>query len=165
MTLATDWRLGRLAVSNAGMRLFVPDTHLSLMHNRVMVNWTSLLTKKPIARPWQTRSGESFYPVWWGKWGHGGTCCTALSQLVRWIRGQPVLPMCSWEWWCSPTVLLARAKGDELLRVLRDGCYPEHANCVLCGGQVTRLDWWCLDGVSGPCCGWTSGCRQEGIKA
>ena len=30
---------------------------------------------------------------------------------------------------------------------------------------ATAIDWWHLEGVSGPCCHWTNGCRQEPPEA
>jgi hypothetical protein len=110
------------------------------------------------SRRWQTRSGQDFYPTWSHKWIGGGTSCTALAQLIRWLRGQPVLPISTWQYWSTETVKLVSPEAVEMLRA---GGYPVHANCVLCGQQVTSLDWWNLNGVSGPCCGWTSGCRQN----
>ena len=111
-----------------------------------------------IAKRWQCR-GQDFYPVWHRKYPGGGTSSTALSQLIRWIQGKPVLPISTWQMWASERCkLLPQSAVDELLA----GGYPEHVDCVLCGNQIVGgLDWWSLDGVSGPCCGWTSGCRQK----
>lgn len=100
----TPSKESRLAVANAALRLFASDTSLSLRNGRVFVSWTSC--GKPVTRQWQTR-GSCFYPVWHNRWGHGGTCCTALSQLVRFVQGKPVMPMVQWKYWCSPTVHLA----------------------------------------------------------
>ncbi|KKK49231.1 hypothetical protein LCGC14_2839420 [marine sediment metagenome] len=111
-----------------------------------------------VAKRWQC-TGQDFYPVWNRKWPGGGTASTALSQLIRWLRGQPVLPISSWWYWVGKHCQLLPALA---VQQLQDAGYPEHAHCVLCGKQINgSLDWWHLDGISGPCCGWTSGCRQE----
>ena len=112
-----------------------------------------------IAKRWQCR-GNGFYPVWHHSYPGGGTSSTALSQLIRWLSGKPVLPISTWRYWASETCKLLDASAvDELLA----GGYPKHADCVLCGNQIQgSLDWWRLDGVSGPCCGSRSGCKQKG---
>lgn len=72
-----------------------------------------------------------------------------------------MLPISSWRYWASETCqLLPLEAVDGLLA----GGYPEFATCVLCGkSPIGRLDWWNLKGVSGPCCAWTTGCRQKPI--
>lgn len=113
-------------------------------------------------RRWQTRRGNDFYPVWHRLWAHGGTMTTALSQLVRWCAGRPVHPIGVWRHWCGEGVRLGRDNGPQIIEALTSGGYPQQVQCVLCGRTVTgSLDWWSLDGVSGPCCGWTTGCRQK----
>lgn len=116
----------------------------------------------PMAKRWICRGGQDFYPMWSHQWPGGGTAITALSQLIRWLRGQPVLPIGTWHYWASEKLKLLP---KEAIEQLRDGGYPERADCVLCGNEINgQLDWWNLDGVSGPCCGWTSGCRQKPTK-
>lgn len=107
---------------------------------------------------WQCRKGNSFYPVW--QYHQGGTATTALSQLIRWLQGKPVLPISTWRHWASDTVKLC---SENVADILLEGGYPEHVDCVLCGNRIKeRFDWWNLDGVSGPCCHWQSGCKQKG---
>lgn len=151
----------RLRVANAAIAFFAPETTISVESGRVVVRWRSYRDEQ-YSRRWQCHRGQDFYPTWSRKWGHGGTCCTALSQLVRFVQEKPVLPMSTWEYWCSPKIALARDRGDELVKTLRDGGYPIHVPCVLCKQPINGgLDWWNLNGVSGPCCGWTTGCRQR----
>jgi len=86
----------------------------------------------------------------------------ALSQLVRWIRGQDVLPLATWIYWAGLRCWLAGSRGNEMIDRLRHAQYPERVFCVLCGAAlIDRLDWWHLNGTSGPCCSWTHGCRQR----
>ena len=76
----------------------------------------------------------------------------AMSQIVRWCQGKPVLPLASFQWWTSETIMLAGDRGPELLTLLEKAGYPVAVNCVACGNPPTGLDWYNLDGVSGPCC-------------
>lgn len=48
-------------------------------------------------RRWMTR-GQDFYPVWSKCWPGGGTSLTALAQVVRFARSQPVLPLAWWQY-------------------------------------------------------------------
>lgn len=150
----------RILTVNAAMQCFAADTRVELRSGRVYVCWRTH-SGEEMARPWACR-GQSCYPVWYRHWAHGGTCCTALAQLVRWLRDQPVLPLSTWRYWCTPTVLLARDRGQDLLSVLHSGGYPDEARCCLCDERVSSFDWWSLDGVSGPCCNHNEGCRQKG---
>ena len=109
---------------------------------------------------WVTR-GNDFYPTWHGRRGPwGGTTSTAMSQLIYWCQGKAVLPLSSWQYWCGPTVLLGREKGDEIVTTLQDGGYPVAVTCVVCGKPPVGMDWWSLNGVSGPCCRHADGCRS-----
>lgn len=114
---------------------------------------------KLVSFRWTVRGGQDFYPTWSQKFPGGGTSCTAMSQLIRWCRGLPVLPIGTWRMWASERCkLLPDSAVDDLLA----SGYPDHADCVLCHKRIEGpLDWWNLDGVTGPCCGWTSGCRQK----
>lgn len=157
--LIPSMNIDRLRSANAALQTFAPETRIERRRGGWWVCWTNYRGEQ-LSRRWMTR-GQDFYPVWSHLWGHGGTCCTALSQLVRWSAGRPVLPLASWLYWTGPVVKLARDKGQDLVDTLRSGGYPEHVPCVLCGDIVTKMDWWSLDGVSGPCCAWTTGCRQK----
>jgi activating signal cointegrator 1 len=149
-------QLQRIDGANRVLASFAVETRIERRRGGWYVVWTRN-DRPTIARRWSTR-GQGFYPPWSQLWGHGGTACTALSQLIRWLRGQPVLPISTWRYWASDRVqLLPLAAVEDL----QSAGYPEHASCVLCGHKSTgSFDWWSLDGVSGPCCHWTSGCRQ-----
>lgn len=152
----------RLDAANSALQFFAKETRLELRNGRVWVTWDRWDKTGTISKQWQVRSGQSFYPVWSRIWPHGGTCTTAMSQLVRWVQGKPVLPISSWQYWCSDKILIARERGPELVDLLLSNGYPEHVSCVLCKTTIEgSLDWWNLGKVSGPCCGWTSGCRQK----
>lgn len=150
----------KLAAANRILEIIAPSTRIERRTNGWYITWTRFRGAS-MSRRWATR-GQSFYPVWHRHWGHGGTCTTALSQLVRWCAGKPVLPISTWKYWTGKTVAMGRERGPEIVQILTEAGYPQSVDCVLCGNQIVGgLDWWHLDGVSGPCCGWTSGCRQK----
>lgn len=151
----------RIEASNLVLQTFAKETRIERQGSHLYVCWFNHRGEEH-SRRWMTR-GQDFYPTWHHRWGHGGTAATALAQLIRWIQGKPVLPIASWRYWAQDGVKLIR-HGDAAAILLEAG-YPEHAHCVLCGIQIDRgMDWWSLDKVSGPCCGWTSGCRQSPAK-
>jgi hypothetical protein len=147
----------KLLAANTALQSFAPTSIIERHHNGYYVRWTD--SRGEFLRRWQCR-GQDFYPIWYRTWGHGGTASTALSQLIRWLRELPVLPMASWRYWASERVALVTAEACE---ALSRAAYPEQACCVLCGGVITgSMDWWNLDGVSGPCHMYTVGCRERG---
>jgi hypothetical protein len=155
----------RVDVANIVLQSFAPDTSLRIdAQGYVVVCWNHHGVKTE--RRWMTR-GQDFYPIWHRKWGHGGTATTALAQLVRWIKGRPVLPLSTWIYWGGEQCRLMRQQGDDngaqAISALRAAGYPETVPCVLCGQTLGSggLDWWSLDKVTGPCCGMRSGCRQQ----
>lgn len=157
-TLCKDTRID---AANEVLKSFAPGTSLRLESGYVVVEWKN--HRGPQSKRWMTR-GQDFYPVWHQSWGHGGTASTALAQLVRWIQGKPVLPLATWQYWSGERCRLLR-QGDSqtALQTLLDAGYPDKAACVLCGDTITgEMDWWSLNGVTGPCCGMRSGCEQKG---
>lgn len=156
--MTTEAVKSKIETANEVLASFAKRSRIERRPNGWYVIW-DLSDGRRIEKRWHCRCGQDFYPTWSQKWLGGGTSCTALSQLIRWLRGQPVLPIATWEWWANEKVkLLPMSAVAKLL----DAGYPDHANCVLCGERIVgSLDWWHLDGVSGPCCGWTSGCRQN----
>ena len=93
----------------------------------------------------------------YGRLGMGGTEAMAVGQLARWIRGQTRVPLAAWVYWADQKVMLAGERGNELIDLLEQSTYDDgkSTRCVLCGADRCG-DWWCLDGVVGPCC--TYGC-------
>jgi len=153
----------RVDTSNEVLQSFAPDTRLRIdAHGYIVVEWTTH-SGATLSRRWMTR-GQDWYPVWHRYWGHGGTACVALSQLVRWCRGKPVLPLSSWRFWGGEDyALLRHGPGPEAaITALINGGYPQRVPCVLCGLELDVAgDWWSLKGVSGPCCAMRSGCKQS----
>lgn len=163
--LGEDWptvsATDKVSIANAVLQHFAPDTTVARRADgRVAVTWSRPYGSE--TKVWVTR-GQDFYPVWNHKWGHGGTAATALAQLVRWIRGQNVLPLQSWRYWASDTIQLFQSgNATDVFGLLVSGGYPEIGKCVLCqrpleGGH----DWWSVKKLSGPCCSYRTGCRQD----
>lgn len=155
----------RLKPANECLESFAPGTKLEIQqikgaypvpHEFIHVTWER--HGERISRRWLTR-GQDFYPLWRQSWPGGGTAQTALSQLVRWVRDLPVLPISTWRHWASERCKLLPPEAVE--KLLADG-YPPDTPCVLCGQPIRgSLDWWHRDKISGPCCGWMSGCCQK----
>ena len=153
----------RIDIANFVLKCFAPETTLRIESGYVLVAWTDSRGKHE--KRWMTR-GQDFYPGWHNNWGHGGTASTALSQLVRWVKCLPVLPLSTWQYWSGDRVQLLRQGNAEMaIQTLMGAGYPQKAECVLCGDTITGgMDWWSLNGVTGPCCGMRSGCQQKGTR-
>jgi len=149
----------RIEIANEVLKCFAPLTTLRLESGHVLVVWINSSGRHE--KRWMTR-GQDFYPVWHRRWGHGGTASTALAQLVRWIKGKPVLPLSTWRYWGGDRCqLLRQGDGNAAIEKMLAAGYPEKAACVLCRNEITGgMDWWSLDGLSGPCCSMRSGCKQ-----
>lgn len=153
----------RFATANYVLSVFASDTEIAHASGHVVVAWGHSRGRHRLKR-WMCR-GQDFYPVWYRQWPHGGTACTALSQLCRWVKDRPVLPLATWQYWGSAACRLFRDRNEDVIRALKDGGYPTVAKCVLCSRDLTQsLDWWHLDKTSGPCCRHTEGCRQATPK-
>jgi hypothetical protein len=138
----------KIEIANRVLKDFAPNTEIVRGATGWKVTWIDW-KGKAVSRRWQTRSGQDFYPTWSSKWGYGGTACTALSQLIRWLQDRPVLPLKSWQYWSSPTVKLC---SPEAVLLLGEAGYPDRADCVVCGKPIDGLIDWChLDGISGAC--------------
>lgn len=152
----------RIKTANAVLRSFALDTKLRLCPTGyVLVEWSD--SRGAFSRRWMTR-GQDWYPVWHHKWGQGGTATIALSQLVRWVQGKPVMGISTWRHWAHPNCNLLRRAGDggqQTIERLLAGGYPSEVPCVLCGDTAHIGDWWSLNKVSGPCCSMRAGCRQS----
>ena len=137
----------RLSVANAVIQTFAPGTFLRLESGYVLVEWKN--HRGPQSKRWMTR-GQDFYPVWHKAWGHGGTATTALAQLVRWIKGKPVLPLPTWQYWSGDKCRLLRQGDAQMaLESLQSAGYPATATCVLCKETITGgMDWWSLNGMA-----------------
>ena len=146
----------KLAICNQVLASFAPDSAIIKRTDGWAVSWMG--PRGPVTKRWSC-SGQDFYPVWHKRWAHGGTATTALSQLIRWLRGKPVLPIGTWRYWASEKISLLPLAS---VAVLEAGGYPKAVDCILCGRRLTSYDWWSLDGVSGPCCHYRAeGCQRK----
>jgi hypothetical protein len=141
----------KLGTVNRAIALFARNTTVRRGLTGWTVEWTDSRGKKH-RRRWAVDAGQSFFPAWHHSWSHGGTACTALSQLMRWLQGRPVFGIGTWRYWTGEYIRLG---SPEIIQVLTDGGYPAGQVCVRCGGAIgpdQGLDWWNLEGISGPCC-------------
>lgn len=153
----------KLSIANAILGIIAESTIIIRKSNRWYVRWTQYSGSDVFERPYATPRG-SHYPSWHRYWGHGGTCAYALNQLVRWVRGQSVLPLSTWRYWTGESVALGRSRGPEIVEMLAAGGYPQSVPCVLCGKQIERAgDWWSLDKIEGPSCSMRD-CRDLNLK-
>lgn len=150
----TRWRelFGRqqeekLVSVNLVLNLMGTNTSVSWVPGKGWVCFWQTWNGKQIERRYQ-RKGRSEYPVWHAKWGHGGTCCRGLFQLIRWLDNKPVMPLSIWGYWCGP---LVKVGPPEIVNILQNAGYPQDAYCVVCGGRIKgSMDWWDDKKVSGP---------------
>lgn len=154
----------QLKIANQILELFEPNTRIERRPGGFFVVWQTYQGEK-ITRRFSTFSGGSFYPVWHRKWGHGGTCCVALTQLVRWLQGKSVLPLSTWQYWCGDSVQLI--KGDKAhfaLNLLSEAGYPNQVVCVFCGQVPIQWDWYYIKGQMEGCgCYCGTGCKAQGL--
>jgi hypothetical protein len=70
----------------------------------------------------------------------------------------PVLPITTWRYWAGDSIKLLPYSTVDIMET---SGYPRESPCVLCGRPLNGpLDWWSLDGLSGPCCTMRNGCKQ-----
>ena len=156
----------RIAAANEALLDIAPResrAEISIVPRKgVHVSWSKpWADSQRVTKRWTCNSGG--WPPWSRQWPTGGTGVQALFQLVRWVQERPILPIRTWRYWASDTVkMLPPEAVDKLLAA----GWPESVLCVLCKGTIdppiTGLDWWHLDGVSGPCCGPGKGCQKRG---
>lgn len=149
----------RLNATNSVLAIIASDTKLIRRHGGWYVEWP-VGDGKTQCRRWSTMPGSNL-PPWSHKWPRGGTCMLALSQLVRWVRGETVLPLSSWRYWCGDRIRLGRDNRLAVVQILANAEWPESVACVLCGRQIYSAgDWYDLGETVGPTCS-MSRCDQE----
>jgi hypothetical protein len=150
----------RLETVNAALKHFAPTTTVERGDRGWVVTWVDHRGKTH-SRRWAVQSRGSSFPSWESSWGRGGTCCAALTQLMRWLQDRPVFGLGVWKHWASPTIKLGN---DQLIQLLQDGGWPETSNCVICKGAIDRtqgLDWWSHLDVEGPVCLHSQSCPNN----
>ena len=145
----------RIEEANAILATYQPGTRLYLKGHSLRMAWEPYFNYSASLRSQGDlpRYGDRHRPC-----GHTGM--QALAQLIRYVRDLNRLPLITWEYWASETILLCNA---ETLRLLSKSDYgdPTKTCCVLCGTtEFAGLDWWSLDGVTGPSCRY-GGCRRN----
>lgn len=111
---------------------------------------------------WRLRSSDKCWPV--GRKAiqiSGGIIVQTLVQLSLWLKGMPRYPLRCIRHWFSYQGKVVEGY-EDFLRALDLSSYNKNTNCVLCGGDYPT-DWWSLDGIIGPCCGFGV-CRNKDKK-
>lgn len=138
----------RLATAQAMLKAIAP--HVSMEWDRgFWFSWESL--GKPVRLKWRAQSQGSDYPVWYNRRPFGGTCCRAVTQLMHWVRGKPVVPLRVWRYWCGKEV----GMNAEAVWLATAAGWPEDVPCVFCRKTITpadRFDWYDCFGRDGPGC-------------
>lgn len=146
--------IDRIQIANEILATFVPIT-LYRRGPRLRMKWGRYDLPADLRGDGSLpRYGERQRPC-----GHTGL--TALAQLIRYTRNWTRLPLITWEYWASDTIRLCDA---ETLRLIRNCDYgnPTKTCCVRCGTTDFKgLDWWSLDGVTGPSCRYGQCSLQE----
>lgn len=160
-----------LEQANAVLHQFAPRVSLSMTGNRVYAAWVSEWAKPPVTnRYWWNPKEGSDYPSCYKRLPFGGTCTRATNQIVRRLKGKPVIPLGSFLYLVEGPAKLGQQHGtpSAFRAALVAAGWPEEVPCVLCGAMIRHTgDWWTIgekkNRRSGPSCSMRD-CRKEGRK-
>lgn len=145
----------RLSQSQQILAAFAP--HVRMWWNRgFFFGWH--VNGVVVQKRWKSMSKGSDYPTWYNERPFGGTAFQACTQLMRWARRKPVLPLRTWRYWCGDSV----GMNAEAARLAESFGWPESVPCIFCGKAITpqdRLDWFSFNGADGPGCYYTPECK------
>lgn len=118
-------------------------------------HWTSRYSQKSYRHKWIPQKGNQYPANHVFPWG--GTMCLLITQMIRWAKHMPVVPLSVIDHWFGPKVQLGDTQAFELI------CFagwPESVNCVMCGRPLTdRRDWYDWSGIGVNCSG--LGCHSS----
>lgn len=153
LTTVAGNRRDRIEIANRALATFTRDVQLYEGGFGLRMCWGNGAGTYRHDFAARLRSDGSWTMYGYGQRPTGGTGMQALAQLIRYVRDLDRLPMSTWKYWGSETVKLCTS---EVVEILRLGNYgdPEKTHCVLCGRNDWKrgLDWWSLNGVTGPSC-------------
>lgn len=155
----------RIVVANRVLQTYEPAIELYQGGRELRVRWDirhSAKQRGDCDFPARLRHDGTWPMYGYHKFPTGGTGQQSVAQLIRYVRDLNRLPIDTWEYWASKTVQLCT---DETVQILAASDYgnPLKTCCVLCGTtdySLRGLDWWGLDGLTGPCC-WGGRCRKD----
>jgi hypothetical protein len=112
----------KLTAANEVLAIFAVGTVISQGDRGWVVSWTN---HKGVmkARRFSTESKYSDFPIWHHKWGRGGTCCIALTSLVRWLQCRPTDCLIQWQYWTGESIKLGGERRGEIVGILRSAGY------------------------------------------
>jgi hypothetical protein len=116
----------KLTAANEVLAIFAAGTVISQGDRGWMVSWKDYKGVMK-ARRFSTESKYSDFPVWHNKWGHGGTCCKALTALIRWLQDRPSEFLAWWEYCTGESIKLGGERRGEIVGILRSAGYSYKA--------------------------------------
>jgi hypothetical protein len=125
----TERQQQKLTAANEVLAIFAEGTVISqgdslsetLRERGWVVSWTNHRGIKVVRR--FSASECSGFPVWYNKWGHGGTCCKALTALIRWLQDRPCEFLAWWEYCTGESIKLGGERRGEIVGILRSAGY------------------------------------------
>lgn len=108
----------KLTAANEVLAIFAEGTVIGQGDRGWVVSWKDYKGIQ-VVRRFSTISRDSGFPVWHQKWGHGGTCCYALTTLIRWLQERPMPPLAWWERCTGEEVKLGGERRGEIVDILR----------------------------------------------
>ena len=120
----TDRQQQKLTAANEVLAIFAEGTVISQGDRGWEVGWIDYRGKK-VVRRFSTTSKDSYFPIWHRQWGHGGTCCHALTALIRWLQERPIAPLAWWEHCTGDWVKLGGERRGEIVGILKAAGYAE----------------------------------------
>jgi len=150
----------RIAIANSALQTFAHSIELYRGTHELRIRWDIRQEKCADDYPARLRGDGTWPKYGYYRYPTGGTGQQAIAQLIRYIRDLNRLPIDTWKYWASDTVKLCNSQTVEILQNSDYG-NPKKTRCVLCGSTEFKpgLDWWSLNGLTGPCC-WGGKCKH-----
>lgn len=126
----------RLAKAQAVLAVVALDVSMSWAGG-FWFEWESCGKKR--RKRWVASEYGSQFPRWHNQSPFGGTRSAIVTELMRWVKGEPVFPLGCWRFWCSMTI----GVDPKALELVTSYGWPERVPCVICGkmiGEGERMD-------------------------
>jgi hypothetical protein len=117
----TERQQQKLNAANEVLAIFAPGTVISQGDHGWVVSWKNHKGVKLFRRFSALKCCD--FPVWHREWGRGGTCCRALTALVRWLQDRPTAFLAWWEYCTGESIKLGGERRGEIMSILRSAGY------------------------------------------
>jgi hypothetical protein len=114
----------KLTAANEVLAIFAEGTVISQGDRGWVVSWTNYRGIKVVRKFSAFKCSD--FPVWHHEWGQGGTCCRALTALVRWLQERPTDALGQWQFWTGESVRLGGERRGEIMGILWSVGYGEN---------------------------------------